>query len=320
MSSDDSSISKGEYEVEAIVNDRKKKYYDKKSKTYKFMKEYLIKWVGYKKKTWEPEENLENCREMLLQYKINKRNELKKNQSKTPVKQNILKIIKIQSPIKFKTSSYLTHFSDITDKEERNNVVNNDNEENYNDDNKSALSLETNTKTKKKSSNEQNASNNILSKSKQKQFIINGNESPFSNKTIKNEYFSESTFDPLNNIENINENSILRKNLEKKRKRSESSSDYSISIDDPFMKTENTSQNYSSFNHLYNNDFMGISEIIIPKNENEKISLLYTIKNNNKKLLFKGTSSDLNIPKNEIINCYEKILMSYLGGKNINFQ
>ena len=44
-----------EYEVEAIVDDRKiRDHYDRKEKKWIFIKQYLIKWVGYKRRSWEP--------------------------------------------------------------------------------------------------------------------------------------------------------------------------------------------------------------------------------------------------------------------------
>ena len=351
-SSDSSSICDGEYEVEEIVNDRKKKYYDTKKKTYKFITEYLIKWVGYKRRSWEPEENLDNCSEMLSKYKINKRNLMRNNNSKTPLKSfksNIEKINKnkknIKSPLKLKNSPYLPYLSDKDDKNDDKNDDNDEeyNQEDYNED-KSDISLKSNIKNKTKKKVKKNKHKNKLIKNKEKKInkakyndldfdidiIDDGKESPIFNKINKHEFYSESTFEPYNNIlENFNENSIYQQNLEKKRKRSESISDYSISIDDPFMnmKTENTSQNNSNINHIDinnsdnnndNNNFLGISQVSIPKNENEHISLLCKLKNNNKNLFFKGTSSNLNIPKNEIINCYEKILINYLGGQTIN--
>ena len=294
-SSDSSSISNGEYEVEAIVDDRKKRYYDKKSKSYKFTTEYLIKWVGYKRRSWEPEQNLENCKEMLLKYKVNKKNLFRKNGSKTPIKSNIPKNNKnkdnISTPHKLKKNPYLAYLSDKEDDKNynKNNNDNNYNDDDYNDD-KSEISFKYNIKTKQKlKKNKIKIKNKFLKKNKEKKSklidldfdieIVDGNESPFYNKINKNEFYSESTFDPFYNLENINENSILHQNLDKKRKRSESSSNYSISIDDPIMKSENTSQNItnnSNINHIYinnnnynnNNGFMGISQVSIPKSEN----------------------------------------------------
>ena len=44
--------------VEQVLDKR----VEKKGKT-----EYLIKWIGWSKRTWEPEENL-NCNEMIQDY------------------------------------------------------------------------------------------------------------------------------------------------------------------------------------------------------------------------------------------------------------
>ena len=88
-----------EYEVEAIVDDRKiRDHYDRKEKKWIYIKQYLIKWVGYKRRSWEPEENLDNCGKLLNEY-IKKKNKsltkdksdddnkkLKKPRSSTPVK------------------------------------------------------------------------------------------------------------------------------------------------------------------------------------------------------------------------------------------
>jgi len=55
-----------EYEVEKILDKRRKKG----------IIQYLVKWLGYDETTWEPEENLENCRKLVEEFenKINKKN------------------------------------------------------------------------------------------------------------------------------------------------------------------------------------------------------------------------------------------------------
>ena len=57
-----------EWEVESILKERTKKTKDKKTGRIKPVKEYLVKWLGYKDPTWEPEENLENCQELLKDF------------------------------------------------------------------------------------------------------------------------------------------------------------------------------------------------------------------------------------------------------------
>ena len=57
-----------EWEVEKILKERTKKTKDKKTGRTMNTKEYLVKWIGYEDPTWEPEENLENCQEILKDF------------------------------------------------------------------------------------------------------------------------------------------------------------------------------------------------------------------------------------------------------------
>ena len=57
-----------EFDVEDIVSERKVRKYIQNKKKYITKKEYLVKWVGFTKKTWEPEENLKNCPLILDKY------------------------------------------------------------------------------------------------------------------------------------------------------------------------------------------------------------------------------------------------------------
>ncbi len=64
---------KKEWEVEEIKGNRVNKIKNPKTSKFELKKEYLIKWKGFIKTTWEPEENLGNCPELLQEYlkKIN---------------------------------------------------------------------------------------------------------------------------------------------------------------------------------------------------------------------------------------------------------
>ena len=66
--SDDSS-----YEVEYIISEKKKSIHIiiKDNKFY-----YFVKWVGYPEKdaTWEPEDHLSNCPEILVKFKMSQLN------------------------------------------------------------------------------------------------------------------------------------------------------------------------------------------------------------------------------------------------------
>ena len=78
-----------EWEVEKILKERSKLKKNKKTGTMQSIKEYLIKWVGYKSPTWEPEENLENCQELLKDFLIGKL--LQKYQNENKKKKNFSK-------------------------------------------------------------------------------------------------------------------------------------------------------------------------------------------------------------------------------------
>lgn len=60
-----------EWEVEKILKDRTKRRKNKSTGKMEPTKEYLIKWVGFKTPTWEPEENLENSQELLKDFLLN---------------------------------------------------------------------------------------------------------------------------------------------------------------------------------------------------------------------------------------------------------
>ena len=82
-----------EYEVEKILKERIKRKKNKKTGKIESIKEFLVKWKGYKNPTWEPEENLENSQLLLKdflvkQLKKNNKKEKKKNISTTKLKKN----------------------------------------------------------------------------------------------------------------------------------------------------------------------------------------------------------------------------------------
>ena len=60
--------SQEEYEVKKILRQRKIQKIDKKTGRVIEVTEYLVKWVGYKNPTWEPEENLEHCHDLLKEF------------------------------------------------------------------------------------------------------------------------------------------------------------------------------------------------------------------------------------------------------------
>ena len=68
-----------EFEVEKIIKERQIYKQNKINKRIEPIREYLVKWVGYKNPTWEPIENLENCQILLNDFFTRKKkNQLKK--------------------------------------------------------------------------------------------------------------------------------------------------------------------------------------------------------------------------------------------------
>ena len=65
--------------IEKIIKERQIYKQNKINKRIEPIREYLVKWVGYKNPTWEPIENLENCQILLKDFFTRKKkNQLKK--------------------------------------------------------------------------------------------------------------------------------------------------------------------------------------------------------------------------------------------------
>lgn len=79
-----------EWEVERILKEKIKRRKNPKTGRMECIKEYLVKWIGFDDPSWEPEQNLDNCKELLSEFLIQK---LKKTsnsfiKAKTPIKFN----------------------------------------------------------------------------------------------------------------------------------------------------------------------------------------------------------------------------------------
>ena len=85
-----------EWEVEKILKEKIKRRKNPKTGRMEYIKEYLIKWIGYDDPSWEPEQNLDNCKELLSEFLIKKIKKCSKSliKAKTPIKINPKKKIK----------------------------------------------------------------------------------------------------------------------------------------------------------------------------------------------------------------------------------
>ena len=68
----------------------------KGSKKYVTKREFLVKWVGYRNMTWEPEENLKNCKETLDKYFKRKKIESNGDKEKNIIYNQLLKLSECQ--------------------------------------------------------------------------------------------------------------------------------------------------------------------------------------------------------------------------------
>ena len=96
-----------EWEVEKILKEKIKPRKNPKTGKMEYIKEYLVKWIGYKDASWEPESNLDNCKELLSEFLIKNLKKSTKSllKAKTPIKTYSKKKLKIQS--KYKTPKNL---------------------------------------------------------------------------------------------------------------------------------------------------------------------------------------------------------------------
>ena len=96
-----------EWEVEKILKDRTKRRKNKTTGKMEPIKEYLIKWVGFKTPTWEPEENLENSQEILKDFLLN---QILKKCKKVKTKKKSINTINTSKIYRYERSPNETEF------------------------------------------------------------------------------------------------------------------------------------------------------------------------------------------------------------------
>ena len=96
-----------EWEVEKILKDRTKRRKNKSTGKMEPIKEYLIKWVGFKTPTWEPEENLENSQEILKDFLLN---QILKKCKKVKTKKKSINTINTSKIYRYERSPNETEF------------------------------------------------------------------------------------------------------------------------------------------------------------------------------------------------------------------
>ena len=79
---------KEEYEVEKILKKRTISRESKVSGKIKRIKQYLVKWVGFKDPTWEPEKNLEHCEDIIKAFLLKNNSKNNNNNNSKKLKKN----------------------------------------------------------------------------------------------------------------------------------------------------------------------------------------------------------------------------------------
>ena len=359
MEQSEMSESDEEFEVERILADRPK-YSEDSHKRRKFLyTEYLIRWVGYSDETWEPEENLKNCKKLLSKYKKEKKleriknynknnNASLKNMSRTPIKSSFnKKIANLNNNNKTKEK-----------REQKENINRESNDKKINED-ESTLNYNNQSYNQVYSDEEKfiptkKNKSNIDNSFPSNDFIINNENENYEYNVINNNENNNNNYYNYNNFEHVlpsfvgfkqkrNKSKALQNNFKlsedlsigetpRKKENINLDDDISISIDDPFIKMERESISNSNYNSNSNINYINtdrnykikkenleLLEIRIPpknKNSNDQIDIVWRDKEKND--YFKCTSKNTAIvPQNVLIDCYEKILKTFLDGKNI---
>lgn len=331
-----------EFKIEKILGHKITSEFNVESKSYYDTKLYKIKWLGFPVPTWELESNLQKYKGLLKNYK-----KLYENN----VKENYL------SGKQYRTSLYSEcnmrlDTSIISEDENNINIL-----KNKNDFDNLENGINKNNKTNKR--NKKRINKNTINNSKEKlSKIFEVDEDKESSEEEKNKIKKKKKLTKKKNDDNLyndfsnasdylsygpnfyevlNACSSKKKEnakedilLNKKRKNSNSSDSFTISIEG--MNPENKIfQNSDNLNKII--------RIIVPSEENNNISLTY--KNNDKEIYLIGLNesnskpisndelldcyekiikSNINkISKEELINNYEQIIKKYLAGETFNF-
>ena len=322
-----------EYEVEKIVDCRYKKTKDPKTKKWKTEKHYLIKWVGFEVNTWEPEENLTNCQEILKEFKNQKKKNKKDklssksfiNMPKNNKKLFQKKLKAIFKAIKDETINYGNFLDsmEFNDQKEDKKEIEEKNEKPLPNKNNGLYdSIDY--------SNESGNMTNNITDDKEKNEFNNNNDSKdfkiplFSNIMNKfslfenQDYFGPKFSEVLNadknfvNGDNMNiESKILSM---KKRNRNDSFSYFGQDGNNFMTKTDikiNKKKNFNDNNSNINKKNGKISEVRVPFDKRDKIIIKIGKKFYN--------ANDKRVSKKELLECSESIIRKYFKNKTLIF-
>ena len=292
---DDTSTSQ-EFEVEQILSYRIKKVKGK------YRKEYLIKWKDYDEISWEPEQNLTHCQDLLNEY--NKSQKLNKKLYPKTSKKNEKKLSNEFILPLDNISLYSDNTSNISVGRNREPI------ENFID---IDFDITLNTHIDDYSYNNNNKDfdldNDMTIYSSPNSFY-----SPVLRMCPPFEKVIDSNFSIIKDIEK-NKQSIFEPKV---KEGNELSFQENIKKDIDNNKAIVYSEDSENSKILDNNsNFFQIVKIIVAENNNINICLLN--KKNGKKII-KSCDELENISKNELIYCYEQIIADNCKGQIFNFK
>ena len=290
--------------------------FDSSTKCYYNSKKYKVKWSDDPKPKWELEINLVKYKTILNKYKNLYENKRKHNFSSskeyapTLYSEYNMRLDNTITPEYNNLNFSITKYENIENENDENKIVkkgnNKLNNQNKINNSKEKLSeiIEIDENEEENNKNLSESKNNI--KKYQKKNINLNKNFPFSSDYKK---FGPNFYEVLNvynekkaekNIENI----IL---LNKKRKLSNSSDSFTISIDG-----ENSESNISHNSNELNN-LKKIYKIIVPIDKSDNISIIYKNNTKEKNLIRIKSNNFENLNKDEILKCYEYIIKSNLS-------
>ena len=237
-----------------------------------------MKWVGYKTCTWEPEENLENCKELLNNFRLSKIeekvNNKKKNEEKKP-KKNKIKMGGTTLYTEKKRISPDIEISDDLDIEP-------------------STTISTSEKNKIKK--------NGFSKNKKRKIF----EKMKPNENIK--YEIELKDDDDEEIKEIKDN--IKNKVAYLKKKENNTNDI---IEETLYINKNNNKNKTPGNEI-GYEILRINSMKVPNNPNEGITLNIIVKKNNQIIIDNFNTKTEEIPSDYLAKFYEKFIYENAPG------
>ena len=340
-----------EWEVERIIKERSKRRKNKKTGKMEHIKEYLVKWVGYKSPTWEPEENLEHSQELLKEFLLRQiMKKLKKEKQKIPQTPNIYRYEKTPTVTEYKILKKRKLTESLNGEEPStfsnsltNNVKKNKNKKNNKKNkNLSVLNEEEeedmyydieigdvdDQKSLKKVKNEINE-NEEKSLNSRNAFKKNGNKSINNKSKIINDEIDITELNQISHSIYLDDEDNIKKNNDTGENEDEDEDEKEDTSITNYLEKKRSSPNEGDVsdekekkeNHHNNKDnefkIIQIYSIKVPKDSNTGIILNVKYKKNNKIYIEEFNTKNGEMPNDCLVKYYDMIICELLKGQSI---